>query len=88
MKRWTWKSKMDEMQSLDYQGWHFLCSGEQLPSGLFQAVVRHKASPDDQIRTLVLDSGQHETSNQAMEWAKELAMKWAHRKAKVGHGKV
>ena len=79
---------MDEMQSLDYQGWHFLCSGEPLPSGLFQAVVRHKASPDDQIRTLVLDSGQHETSNQAMEWAKELAMKWAHRQAKVGHGKV
>jgi hypothetical protein len=88
MKFWARKAKMDEMESLDYQGWQFLCSGEQLQSGLFQAVVRCKTPPDDQIRTLVLDSGQHETSSQAMEWAKELAMKWAHRHDNVSHGKV
>lgn len=86
MKLWDRKAKMDEMETLDYQGWQFLCSGEQLPSGLFQATVRYKAPPDDQIRTLVLDPGKHETASLALQRAKELAMKWADERGGDGRG--
>jgi hypothetical protein len=68
---------MDELETLEYQGWRFLCSGEQLPSGMFQATVRYKAPPDDQIRTLVLDPERHATAGLALHRARELAMKWA-----------
>jgi hypothetical protein len=81
MKLWDRKAKMDEMETLDYRGWQFLCSGEQLPSGLFQATVRYKAPPSDQIRTLVVDSEQHETAGLALRRAKELATKWADERA-------
>lgn len=77
---------MDEMETLDYQGWQFLCSGEQLPSGQFHAAVRYKAPPDGQVRTLLLNSGRHGTARQALEQAKELAMTWAHERGGDGRG--
>lgn len=75
---------MDEMEIFHYQGRRFMCSGEQLPSGSFQAVVRHKTSPEEPLRTLALDSGQHFTAAQALARAKELAMKWARRQDIIG----
>ena len=77
---------MDQMETLDYKGWQFLCSGEQLPSGLFHAAVRYRAPPDDQIRTLVLDSGNYERASQALEHAKEIAIKWANERGGDGRG--
>jgi hypothetical protein len=77
---------MDEMEIFSYLGRRFLCSGEQLPSGSFQAVVRYKASPEDVIRTLALDSGQHSTAAQALAWAKELAMKWVRQQDLIALG--
>ena len=78
MKTFSRKDKMDEMEHLTHDGWDFLCSGEQLPSGQFQAVVRHKTRPSEQIRTLVIDAQLHATAQQALERAKELASSWAH----------
>jgi hypothetical protein len=86
MKTFDRKAKMDEMENLDYRGWEFLCSGEQLPSGAFQATVRYKAPPDNQIRTLVLDAEKFDAARQALERAKELAMKWANERGGVGLG--
>ena len=86
MKTFDRKAKMDEMETLDYQGWHFLCSGEQLPSGVFQATVRYKSPPDGQIRTLVLDPEQHDSASQALDHAKKLAMNWAHERGGDGRG--
>ena len=74
MKTFDRKAKMDELETLDHDGWEFLCSGEQLPSGAFQATVRYKAPPDGQIRTLVLAH------------AKELAMTWARERSGDGRG--
>lgn len=79
---------MDKMETLDYQGWQFLCSGEQLPSGLFQAVVRRGEAPGDQIRTLTLDAEKHGTAGQALERAKELAVKWAQEHSGEGGANV
>lgn len=77
MKLWDRKAKMDETETFEYQGWQFVCSGEQLPSGAFHAVVRYEAPPSNQIRTLVLDSEQHQTAGLALERAKDLAARWA-----------
>lgn len=77
MKFWDRHAKFDEMQTLEHEGWRFLCSGEQLPSGLFHAVVRYKVPPGSEIRTLVLDYEKFDTSAPALEHAKELAIKWA-----------
>ena len=77
---------MDEMETLEYEGWNFLCSGEQLPSGSFQATVRYKAPPCDDIRTLALDSEKFDTAQQALAHAKELAMKWANERSGDGRG--
>jgi hypothetical protein len=55
------KTTMDEMKILNDQGRRCLCIGEQLPSGSFQVVVRCKTSPDDLIRTIASDAGQHMT---------------------------
>ena len=70
---------MDALETLDYKGWQFLCSGEQLPSGLFHAAVRYHAPPDDQIRTLVIDSENYERASQALEHAKEIAIQGGQR---------
>ena len=86
MKIFDRKEKMDQMETFDFKGWHFLCSGEQLPSGLFHAAVRYRAPPDNQIRTLVLDAGKYEQASQALAYAKEIAMQWAHKHA--GDGRV
>lgn len=86
MKTFDRKAKMDELETLDFDGWVFLCSGEQLPSGAFQATVRYKAPPDGQIRTLVLDAEQHATAGEALAHAKELAMRWAHERSGGGRG--
>lgn len=67
---------MDEMEVFNYQGRRLLCSGEQLPSGSFQAVVRSKMPPDDLVRTLVLGPRHYITSQQALAGAKELAEEW------------
>ena len=68
---------MDEMETLNAAGQEFLCSAEQLPSGLFQAVVRRRMPPDGQIRTLVLGQEQHSAARLALEQAKTLALQWA-----------
>lgn len=86
MKMFDRKAKMDEMETLDCEGWQFLCSGEQLPSGLFHAVVRYRAPPSDQVRTLILDDEQHGTAGDALKRAKELAMKWARERGGDGRG--
>ncbi|MDM0021977.1 hypothetical protein [Variovorax saccharolyticus] len=77
---------MDAMDTLEYLGWQFLCSGERLPSGSYQATVRYKAPPCDDIRTLVLDPENFGTAQQALERAKELAMKWADERGGDGRG--
>jgi hypothetical protein len=86
MKTFDRKAKMDELEPLEHEGWQFLCSGEQLPSGAFQATVRYKAPPDGQIRTLVLDGEPHATAEEALAHAKELAMKWARERSGDGRG--
>ena len=86
MKMFDRKAKMDEMETLDYRGWEFLCSGEQLPSGLFHAALRYRAPPDGQIRTLLLDEEKHGSARQALERAKELVVKWAHEQGSDGRG--
>lgn len=78
---------MDEMETLKHDGWDFLCSGEQLPSGEFQAVVRHKTRPSEQIRTLVLDTQLHATAKLALKRAKELALSWAHEHSNDDNGR-
>ena len=86
MKTFDRKAKMDEMEVLDHDGWEFLCSGEQWPSGAFRATVRYKAPPDGQIRTIVLDAEPHATAGEALTHAKELAKKWARERSGDGHG--
>lgn len=68
---------MNDVDIFKHQGRRFLCSGEQLPMGAFQAVVRCKMPPDDLIRTLVLGAEHHMTGRQALARAKELAEEWA-----------
>jgi hypothetical protein len=75
---------MDEMETLDHWGWHFLCSGEQLPGGQFHAAVRYKAPPDGQLRTLLLDQEKHDTAQLALKKAKQLAMNWAEERSHDG----
>lgn len=67
---------MDEAEMFKYEGWPFLCSGEQLLSGTFQALVRCKLPPDDLVRTLVLGAGHYMTGRQVLARAKELAEEW------------
>lgn len=86
MKMFDRKAKMDEMETFDYQGWQFVCSGEQLPSGQFHATLRYKAPPDGHIRTLALDAQKHDTARQALERAKQLAMKWVQQRGGDGCG--
>lgn len=73
-------------ETFDYRGWQFLCSGEQLPSGLFHATVRYQAPPSDQVRTLALDSEKFETAGSALQRAKELAREWVDERDAVGPG--
>ncbi|MDM0046214.1 hypothetical protein QTH91_17110 [Variovorax dokdonensis] len=77
MKVWDRHAKMDEMETLELGGHEFLCSAEQLPSGDFHAVVRYRASPSDDIRTLILDQQRLGSSAAALELAKDLARTWA-----------
>ena len=77
---------MDELETLDHDGWEFLCSGELLPSGAFQAAVRYKTPPDGQIRTLMLDAEPYATVGEALAHVKELAMKWACARSGDSHG--
>ena len=65
-------------------GWQLLCSGEQLPSGQFHAVLRYKAPPDGQVRMLFLDPNRYSSTKDALERAKEVGARWAH--ARVGDG--
>ena len=76
---------MDEMETLNYRGWQFLCAGEQLPAGRFHATVRHRTVPGDEMRTLVFDREKHGTAGAALERAKMLAMKWAEEHDALGH---
>jgi hypothetical protein len=80
------KGKMEKLETFDYEGWHFLCAGEQLPSGAFQATVRYKAPPSDQLRTLRVDAEKFDTASQALAYAKELAKKWAQDRSGDGRG--
>ena len=73
-------------EAFDYQGWQFLCSGEQLPSGLFHATVRYQAPPSDQVRMLTLDSEEFETASLALRRAKEFAKEWVDDRDAAGPG--
>lgn len=77
---------MDEMETLDFHEWQLLCSGEQLPSGQFHAVVRYKAPLDGQVRTLFLDPNRYSSARDALERAKEVAARWAHARLRDGRG--
>lgn len=79
---------MDEMETLDYMGWQFMCAGEQLALGPFHATVRYRAPPSDQLRTLALNSEQFDTAGEALLRAKELAMKWAGDRSGDGRGET
>ena len=68
---------MDEMEVFKYQGKRFLCIGEQLPSGAFQAVVRSRLPPNDLLSTLVFGPRHYATGKQALMRAKELAEEWS-----------
>lgn len=68
---------MDEMESLDYGDWQFLCGGRQLPSGTFQATVCYRSTHTENLRTLLFDTGGHHTARNALERAKALALEWA-----------
>lgn len=86
MKMFDRKAKMDEMETLDCQGWQFLCSGEQLPTGLFHAAVGYKAPPDGRVRSLFLGSNRYDSATQALESAKEIAVRWANARTGDGRG--
>ena len=77
---------MDEMETVQVEGWEFLCSGEQLPSCLFQAVVRRRVPPEGQIRTLVFGRESHGSVREALEHAKVLALQWADTQRDKGPG--
>ena len=77
---------MDEAEIFKFQGRRFLCSGECLPSGSFQAVVRYKLPPDELVRTLVLGAGHYMTGRQALARAKELAENWV--RTHPGHEQI
>ena len=77
---------MDEMDTFNWKGWQFLCSGEQHPSGQYQATVRYKAPPDGQLRTVVLDPEKHASAREALDRSKELAKQWAADREADGQG--
>ncbi len=77
---------MDEMETVEVRKQEFLCSGEQLPSGLFQAAVRRRVPPEGQIRTLVFGRESHGTAREALEHAKVLALQWADAQRDKGAG--
>ena len=68
---------MDAIETVDIEGWELWCSGERLPSGLFQAAVRRRVPPDGQVRTLLFGREPHATARAALEDAKVLALQWA-----------
>jgi hypothetical protein len=70
---------MNEMEVFDHDGWQFLCIAEELPLGVYQAVVRCRFEPDGSIRTLTWGSELHPSGWQALVRAKELAVEWASR---------
>ncbi|QNK68080.1 hypothetical protein [Variovorax sp. PAMC26660] len=72
---------MDELVEFPHGGWSFLCSAEQLPSGEFQAVVRYRAPPGDDIRTLKIDPHAGGSRAEALERAKAMAMEWAKKRS-------
>lgn len=79
---------MDQMDTLDVGAWEFVCSGERLPNGRYQAVVRYKAPPDGRIRTLTLDPVEHGSPGEALEHAKVLATRWAQARDGDGRGQA
>ena len=79
---------MDEAEVLEHDGWRFLCIGQQLAPGRYQAVVRRWVQPYGQIHTLRMGSEVHDTSGQALAQAKELAMEWAVQHPNPGHGRI
>ena len=76
---------MDEMEVFKHQGQSFLCSGEQLPSKLYHAVVRYRSMPGCPICTLVMGSEMHVSSWRALIHAKELAVEWAFKHPHPGY---
>lgn len=67
----------DEMEVFDQKGWEFLCIAEELPSGVYQAVVRYRSGSDGLIRTLTCGLKLQPSGWQALMHAKELAVEWA-----------
>lgn len=68
---------MDDMVEFPHAGWRFLCSAEKLPSGSFQAVLRYRAPPGNDIRMLKIDPSAGSNATEALERAKAMAMAWA-----------
>ncbi|WP_454907261.1 hypothetical protein [Variovorax gossypii] len=77
---------MDEMLEFPHAGWTFLCSAEKLPSGSFQAVLRYRAPPDDDIRMLKIDPTAGHSVLEALERAKAMAVEWAAKRGDNGKG--
>ena len=79
---------LDEIEIFSHAGRQFLCSGEQLPSKDYQAVVRHRATSSRPIRTLVLGSERHTSSWRALVHAKELAVEWTLKHSRADHEQI
>lgn len=75
---------MDEMVEFPHAGWSFLCSAEKLPSGSFQAVLRYRAPPSNDIRMLKIDPTAGSSVPEALERAKAMAIEWAAKRGSNG----
>lgn len=76
----------DAMDEFRHEGWVFLCSAEQLPDGSFQATVRYRVPPTNEIRTLQFDPQRFSTASEAVHRARELAVHWVADRAGDGRG--
>ena len=61
MKLCDQQALMDEMEIFIHHTGHFLCSAEQLPTGISHAVVRYRHPPGDGIQTQMVDQEMHQT---------------------------
>lgn len=77
---------MDTMDVFEHRGWRFLCSAEQLPDGAFHAVVRYRAPPSDEVRTLAFDNVGYPTAAEALLAARAMAVRWSEERDGDGRG--
>lgn len=77
---------MDAMEEFQHEGWTFLCSAEQLPDGLYHAVVRYRCPPSEAIRTLSLGHDRYTNASEALLAAKDQAAAWVEEHGGDGRG--